>query len=242
MNRQQLEHAIRAATTIVAADKIIVIGSQSILGSYNESELPQEATESLEVDLWPLGDDDAQTLARKLAYNGELSDFHLAHGYYMDGVGAKTPTLPAGWEDRLVEFPAQRLDGVRVVGLCLEPHDVCVAKLVANREKDRRFVGALVDAGLVQPEIILERLALTTPPLDQVETADGIELRERDLNPAWVTAQYLAERRQQAAKPNPTIRPAPVQRRKTSAKSTAGSFAPKHNTEPPAGLSDEPNP
>ena len=36
--------------------------------------------------------------------------------------------------------------------------DLCVAKLCALREKDRNFVGALLDAGLVDSTVIAARL------------------------------------------------------------------------------------
>ena len=43
-------------------------------------------------------------------------------------------------------------------GWCLDKEDLCVAKLCAFREKDRNFVAALLDAGLVDAGVILERL------------------------------------------------------------------------------------
>ena len=66
MRRDQLEHAIRAATEIIRQDAVIVIGSQAILGSYDEDDLPEEATLSDEVDICPLEDDDAESLATEL--------------------------------------------------------------------------------------------------------------------------------------------------------------------------------
>jgi hypothetical protein len=39
MRRDQLEHAIRTACQIIQADEVIVVGSQSILGTYREDEL-----------------------------------------------------------------------------------------------------------------------------------------------------------------------------------------------------------
>jgi hypothetical protein len=51
MRRDQLEHAIRTACQIIDAREVIVVGSQAILGSVNESRLPPEATMSLEVDI-----------------------------------------------------------------------------------------------------------------------------------------------------------------------------------------------
>lgn len=50
MRREQLEHAIRAACQIIDASEVIVIGSQAILGTYREDELPVAATMSAEVD------------------------------------------------------------------------------------------------------------------------------------------------------------------------------------------------
>ena len=57
MRRDQFEHAIRTACQIIGHDAVIVVGSQSILGSYAEDELPVEATMSVEIDILPLGDD-----------------------------------------------------------------------------------------------------------------------------------------------------------------------------------------
>lgn len=37
---------------------------------------------------------------------------------------------------------------------CLEPHDLALAKLAAHRAKDKAFVGALIDAGILQIEIL----------------------------------------------------------------------------------------
>jgi hypothetical protein len=44
-------------------------------------------------------------------------------------------------------------------GWCLDKEDLCVAKLCAQREKDRNFVAALLDARLVDAAVIATRLA-----------------------------------------------------------------------------------
>lgn len=44
-------------------------------------------------------------------------------------------------------------------GWCLDKEDLCVAKLVAFRDKDRNFVAALVQVGLVDVDTILARLS-----------------------------------------------------------------------------------
>ena len=51
MNREELAHVLRAASQIVNDAEIIVIGSQAILGSFREDELPVEAVVSMEADL-----------------------------------------------------------------------------------------------------------------------------------------------------------------------------------------------
>lgn len=164
MRRSELEHAIRAATDIIRTDEVFVIGSQSILGSYTEDELPDEATRSEEVDIAPMHDDDAQSLATQLdAAIGEMSTFHETHGFYVQGVGRDTAVLPAGWTERLVTVSNDNTRGR--TGLCLDPHDLCVAKLVAGRAKDHIFVGSLLKHELVKRDIIAERL-LTVPDDD----------------------------------------------------------------------------
>ena len=53
---EQLEHAIRTACQIIQHAEVIVVGSQAILGTYDESHLPAAATMSIEVDILPIAD------------------------------------------------------------------------------------------------------------------------------------------------------------------------------------------
>jgi hypothetical protein len=62
----------------------------------------------------------------------------------------------------------------RFTGLCLDKEDLCAAKLVAFREKDRNFVAALIEAGLVDPDVIVARLSSVSPEhTDSAEQALG---------------------------------------------------------------------
>lgn len=45
MHRYQLEHASRAACSIIRRDQIIVIGSQAILGSFHEDDQATVSTD-----------------------------------------------------------------------------------------------------------------------------------------------------------------------------------------------------
>lgn len=94
---------------------------------------------------------------------GELSDFHNEFGYYPQGVSINTAVLPEGWRDRLVTYETPSTKPAR--GLCLEPHDCTLAKLVRFDEKDVNFAGALVKAGLIDLDILADRVAtLPTHP------------------------------------------------------------------------------
>ena len=75
--------------------------------------------------------------------------FHDLHGFYIQGVGRQTAALSPGWAQRLVRVQNENTRGR--LGLCLEPHDLCAAKLFAGREKDHVFVDALVRAQLIDP-------------------------------------------------------------------------------------------
>ncbi|MBA2531006.1 MAG: hypothetical protein H0V23_02735 [Nocardioidaceae bacterium] len=159
MDRLQLAHILRAACEVTGDPDVIVLGSQSILGTYDEDDLPPAATMSMEADLAWLQDTAVRERAEKVNGEiGELSGFHESNGYYPEGVSVETATLPEGWQDRLhgwavaSSYPAN--------ARFLDKHDLAVSKLAAFREKDREFVAALIEAGLVEPAIIRERVGL----------------------------------------------------------------------------------
>jgi hypothetical protein len=97
MRRDQLEHAIRAACQIAGLTEVIIVGSQAILGTYTEDELPFYATRSAEIDVLPIADDTGQIarLADDIeGIAGEFSPFAELHGFSIDGVDLQTSALP----------------------------------------------------------------------------------------------------------------------------------------------------
>lgn len=126
MTREQLAHVLRAVSRIAEDPDVLVIGSQSILGSYSEDELPPEATGSMEVDTAFFIDPDQAKSDLVDAMIGELSQFHNEFGYYPQGVSVTTGVFPAGWIDRLVTYQTPSTAPGR--GLCLEPHDLCLGQ------------------------------------------------------------------------------------------------------------------
>jgi hypothetical protein len=154
MKKHQLDHVLRAAGRITREKEFIVIGSQSLHASYPD--LPDALLQSAEADLIARGD---ATRTEWLNAIGQDSEFHLQFGYYADPVEEGTAILPNGWKERLVELPPGNTEGVK--GLCLEPHDLAIAKYVAGREKDRDFNRGLVQRGLLKRERLLQLMKAT---------------------------------------------------------------------------------
>ncbi len=73
-------------------------------------------------------------------------------GVYADGVSLATARLPQGWQRRLVPLTNANTRGV--VGYCLDPADLSVTKYLAHRPKDLAFCRAVLQAGLVDGEVV----------------------------------------------------------------------------------------
>lgn len=156
MDRLQLEHVIRASADVTGELEIVVVGSQAILGSVPDP--PEELTRSMEADVFPK---DHPELADQIDGNlGEFSMFHETYGYYAHGVGPETVKGPQGWLDRLVPVTARTLDGRQARGLCLEKHDLVLAKAAAGRERDWEFVEDAMRHALLDPAVLRRRMGM----------------------------------------------------------------------------------
>ncbi len=162
MNVEQLQHLLRAAANITGEKEFIVIGSQSILGSHPDA--PRSLRKSIEGDTYPKNNPEKSIEIDGAI--GELSPFHQQFGYYAHGVAPDTATLPAGWEERLVEFKVD--DPAGTIAWCLEKHDLAFSKLAAGRTKDIEFIRELLRHRLVNRGRI-QRL---------IDTEDHAELRQ----------------------------------------------------------------
>lgn len=155
MTREQLEHIIRAAAMISEDDEIVIIGSQAILGQYPNA--PAELCVSVEAEVFPKNRPERWDLIDGSI--GELSPFHETFGYYAQGVSEDTATLPRGWQERLVPISTPQTRGA--TGLCLEVHDLMIAKYVAGREKDLEYTAVVARHGLAERAVLQDRLAQT---------------------------------------------------------------------------------
>lgn len=156
MTREQLEHVIRVTAAIADLEDIVVIGSQSVLGTFPRA--PEELLVSREADVYPLSHPEQGDLIDGSI--GEGSPFERAFGYYAHGVDDTTAILPDGWKSRLVLVSGENTRHAR--GWCLDVHDLAIAKYVAGREKDLEFNAALARHGMTVREILLTRLAQTS--------------------------------------------------------------------------------
>ena len=172
MRRDQFDHVVAAAANITDEDEFVVIGSQAILGPLPDP--PAAMTASMEVDFYPLyAPEKADLIDAEL---GDGSRFHSTFGYYGHGVGPGTVKAPQGWEDRLqrVPIPPRLVSDRHPVALCLEIHDLVLAKCAALRDRDFDYARAAITAGLVDMATIRARIP-TMPVPD--ETRRLIEAR-----------------------------------------------------------------
>ena len=163
MKKRQVDHVLRAAGRITGEKQFIIIGSQSLHGKHPD--VADDILRSFEVDLIAKRDPSRSEWLNAI---GQDSHFHEQFGYYADPVDESTAVLPKGWKARLVNLPEGETDGVR--GLCLDPHDLALAKYAAGRDKDLVFTRELATRGLVAQDRLKELLA---------ETPVSEEIRDR---------------------------------------------------------------
>ena len=108
MERSQLEHLIRAASAIADDYELVVIGSQSILGTIP---FPPESL---------------------IASIGEGAPFEQEFGYYAQGVGPETAVLPSGWEQRLVKVQAVLAERAPTLPVSSEQIEFLLGALAAD--------------------------------------------------------------------------------------------------------------
>jgi hypothetical protein len=181
VNINQLAHILRAAKAITGETVFVLVGSQAILAQYPE--IPKGLALSMEIDIYPRFKPEMSEVIEGAL--GADSPFHGTFGYHADGVGPETACLPDRWEERSITLSgAPGLEGAEAI--CPEIHDLAAAKLVAFRDKDKNWVEEAIEAGLVQPETLRQRLE----DIDKCPNRDHIlgwieqrERRDHDLSP-----------------------------------------------------------
>ena len=165
MHADELRDLARRAANVTGYRAILVLGSQAVHGALPDVELPPITTMSEEADLAVVNDLSGDTPHQIEAHFGMGSPYHRHFGVYADGISLTEVNLPVGWEGRVrTEEVHDRNDDNPVSLLFPEIHDLCASKLTVavtggfGRRSDRDFVAALIEAGLVDTELLSQRI------------------------------------------------------------------------------------
>lgn len=136
--------------------EFVILGSLAILGVVDTRQAPERMLMSIDVDCYTKLDPERifdlnETL-------GEGSPFDVEHGFYLDPISPKLPTLPAQWEARLIRIPLE--NGITLY--FLDPNDVAVSKYARCEKRDREWLRAGLRAGLLSGAIIESRFRDTS--------------------------------------------------------------------------------
>ena len=88
---------------------------------------------------------------------GQGSPFEASHGFYLDPISPKLPTLPEQWEFRLIRVPLENGTAVYF----LDPNDAAVSKYTRCDVRDREWVQAGLQADVLSAPIIESRFRQT---------------------------------------------------------------------------------
>ncbi len=152
MDLKKLETLFGEAKNLCGHDEFVVIGSLSVLAILPANRIPARMLMSINVACYTRSDP-ARIFELQQAL-GEGSAFEAEHGYFLDPVSPKLPTLPAQWEFRLVKVPFK--NGVTL--FFLDPNDAAVSKYARGEPRDRVWIQAGFTAGLLSAPIIESRL------------------------------------------------------------------------------------
>jgi len=174
MNIAQLDRLLTEVSRKHHVNTFVVMGSLTVLGLVNERAIPDAMTVSAEVDAYPESDP-----GRAFAIADDFglgSRFEQEHGYYYDAVSPALPTLPDGWEQRMIPMA---LPGGTLAKF-IEPHDAAIAKYARGAPKDMEWIRAGIDASILSVATLEYRFRQTVFADDEererVREAIGKEL------------------------------------------------------------------
>ena len=161
MTLSALQHIIRAVQALAEDRDILVLGSASLLASFPELGNPDSPlAATYDADLCPDPFDELTGTMLDEAL-GENRAYYLRHGYHADILrDTILETLPGGWRERLVSVPGC------TAAHALEPHDLAAVKLLVGRPKDISLLAHLYTAGLVDAEVVRNRMDLLDVPVE----------------------------------------------------------------------------
>ena len=131
---------------------LLLLGSQSLHAYFRK--VPNVVLNSFEADF--LLPDDSPAAAREIDLHlGRNSPFHNERGFYADVAVYGLALLPPRWNERL---KLESLAGGTVELRSLDPHDLAISKLYADRPKDIAFLAEAMGMGLISRATLAERI------------------------------------------------------------------------------------
>jgi len=162
MELNHIERLLAEARALSNHEEFVIVGSLSVLGVMGKRPIPERMMMSIDVDCY-LRNDPGRTHELKPAL-GEGSPFQRDNGYYLDPVSPSLPTLPEGWENRLV-----RVDFTSgAIAYFLDSNDAAVSKYARGEPRDIEWTRAGLHGGILSAPIIDSRFR-QTDFLDQEE-------------------------------------------------------------------------
>ena len=162
INGEDLDRAARAISAQFGVNTIYVVGSQALL-VYRE-DIPRSLRFSVEIDAYP---DPRQINKARHPYEaseeiaalfGEGSNFHSAHGYYIDGVDEHTARLPDDWKDRAISKVIQSNEDGAITVIAPDPNDLVASKIIRGFEKDIEYAAICIGADIASNQKIKQSL------------------------------------------------------------------------------------
>ena len=164
MRLRSLIQLLEATQALACPNRIVIIGSSSLLPVHpelGEPGQPLETSYDTDLLLTPIDEEMAAILGEAV---GQQSLFAKRHGYYADILRpAIVETLPAGWETLL--HPVAGYDNI----FALDVYDLALIKLLVGRQKDLDLLRALLKLGILEPARLRAHYQQT--PLDEREAA-----------------------------------------------------------------------
>lgn len=156
MDLNHVQTLFLEAKRLTGHTEFVVVGSLSILGIVQRaSKIPERMLVSIDVDCYTKEDPGRIFEIRKTL--GQGSKFEQEHGYYLDPVAPWLPTLPAHWTYRLIRIELDE----QIAAYFLDPNDAAVSKYARCDVRDREWIKAGLDAGLLSSPIIQSRFRET---------------------------------------------------------------------------------
>lgn len=177
MELKDIELLLTEASRRSRHKEFVIVGSLSVLGVLGKRPVPRRMLLSIDVDCFT--PNDPERVFDLDPVLGVGSAFEQAHGYYLDPISPHLPTLPTNWEFRLIRLPFAG----GITAAFLDTNDAAVSKYARGEPRDREWIRAGLEAGLLSAPIIESRFR-ETDFLDDEEDRRARRMLAEDL--AWL--------------------------------------------------------